>query len=64
MTLKEMTAVALTAISAASFAACGDSEPEDRGAVAVSLCRGHGGVIAFDDEIVICRDQTSHSSEQ
>lgn len=63
MILKEMTAVALAAISAAALAACGSSEPDDRGAAAVAVCRDHGGVIAFDDEIVICRDQTSHSSE-
>lgn len=58
-----MTAIALTAISAASLVACGDSESTDRGAAAVALCRNHGGVIAFDDEIVICRDQTAHNSE-
>lgn len=63
MTLKEMTAVALTAISAVSLTACGDSESTDRGAAAVALCREHGGVVAFEDEIVICRDQTYHSSE-
>jgi hypothetical protein len=58
-----MTAVALTAISAASLAACGEEEPEDRGVAAVAICRSHGGVIAFDDEVVICRDQTSHKIE-
>lgn len=63
MTLKEMTAVALTAISAVGLAACGNSEPDNRGAAAVALCRGHGGVVAFEDEIVICRDQTFHNSE-
>lgn len=63
MTLKQMTAIALTAIAAAGLTACGDPEPQDRGAAAVALCRGHGGVIAFEDEIVICRDQTSHQIE-
>jgi hypothetical protein len=58
-----MIAVALTTISAAGLVACGDSEPEDRGAAAVALCRDHGGVIAFDDEVVICRDQTSPQIE-
>ncbi len=24
-------------------------------------CNGHGGVVAFDDEAVICEDQTSNS---
>jgi len=63
LTLKDMTAVVLTALSAVSLTACGSSEPDDRGATAVALCRSHGGVIAFDDEIVICRDQTSHQAE-
>jgi hypothetical protein len=63
LNLKEMSAIALAAASLVGFAACGDSEPDDRGAVAVGLCREHGGVIAFDDEVVICRDQTSHNAE-
>lgn len=63
MTLKQMTAVALIAISATGLVACGEGEPEDRGAAAVALCRDHRGVIAFDDEVVICRDQTSHRIE-
>lgn len=63
MTLKQMIAVALTTISVTSLGACGEGEPEDRGGAAVALCRTHGGVIAFDDEVVICRDQTSHRIE-
>lgn len=63
MTLKQMTAIVLTAISATGLAACGNSEPGDRGASAVALCRDHGGVIALEDEIVICRDQTSQQIE-
>lgn len=61
--MKETIAIALAAFSVAGLAACGDSEPDDRGAVAVGLCREHGGVIAFDDEVVICRDQSSHNAE-
>jgi hypothetical protein len=61
LTLKHTIAVALTAISATGLVACGEAEPQDRGAAAVALCRDHGGVIAFDDEVVICRDQTSHT---
>jgi hypothetical protein len=37
----------------------GSSEREDRGASAVEECQGHGGVEAFDDEVVICRDQSA-----
>lgn len=63
MTLKQMTAIALATISGMGLTACGSSEPEDRGLDAVALCRGHGGVIAFDDDIVICRNQSSHRIE-
>jgi hypothetical protein len=37
----------------------GSSEREDRGSSAVAECRDKGGVAAFDDEIVICGDQTA-----
>jgi hypothetical protein len=30
----------------------------------VQACRGHGGVSAFDDNIVICRDQSFHEAEE
>lgn len=63
MTPQWMTAAVLALVAAFGASACGDSEPEDRGAAAVTLCRPHGGVIAFDDEVVICRDQTSHRIE-
>jgi hypothetical protein len=36
----------------------------DRGRRAVGACRGHGGVSAFDDDIVICRDQSFHEAEE
>lgn len=41
----------------------GGSHAEERGATAVELCRGHGGVAALDDDIVICRDQTIERGE-
>lgn len=63
MTLKHIAAVALTVISGTGLVACGNQEPDDRGADAIALCRGNGGVIAFDDEVVICRNQTSHQIE-
>lgn len=63
MTLKQTIAVASIAISATGVVACGSSEPDNRGAEAVALCRGHGGVVAFDDGVVICRDQSSHQIE-
>ena len=63
MTLKHLTAVALTVISAAGVAGCGStSEADDRGASVIGVCRGHGGVVALEDEIVICRDQTAQEA--
>jgi hypothetical protein len=46
----------------ATFAGCGSdlaSSPEERASSAVRECRGHGGVAAFEDDVVICRDQTT-----
>jgi formylmethanofuran:tetrahydromethanopterin formyltransferase len=43
---------------------CGSSESSDRaGRVSrvIEACNGHGGVVAFDDDAVICEDQTSSS---
>jgi hypothetical protein len=34
----------------------------ERGSRAVGACRRQGGVSAFDDDIVICRDQTVHEA--
>jgi hypothetical protein len=34
---------------------------EERSTSAVNECRGHGGVSAFDDDVVICMDQTSNT---
>jgi hypothetical protein len=58
--LKSLAAVVLALILVLGVAACGDSDTLDRGHEAVALCNGHGGVVAFEDEIVICRDQTAH----
>jgi hypothetical protein len=47
----------------ATFAGCDSDEPssgEDRASSAVEACRGHGGVGAFEDDVVICRDQTAN----
>jgi hypothetical protein len=49
----------------ATFAGCGSDEsssPEDRASSAIRECRGHGGVAAFEDDVVICRDQTTNES--
>jgi len=53
----------LAVIAAGALAGCASSassqDREERGASAVELCRGNGGVAAFDDDAVICNDETS-----
>lgn len=55
----------VTAMAIAGAIGCdeADTEAEERGAKAVELCRGHGGVAALDDDIVVCRDQSVHRGE-
>ena len=55
-------AAALALAGAAGCGAEGSSQGrEERSRHAVDECRGHGGVSAFDDDVVICVDQTSTS---
>ena len=53
------------ALLALAVSGCGEDgssgDREERSADAVNECRGHGGVGAFDDDVVICVDQTSES---
>jgi hypothetical protein len=56
--------LAAATLAVASAVACGeggDADREQRSTQAVNECRGHGGVSAFDDDVVICVDQTSAS---
>jgi hypothetical protein len=50
-------------IAASVVAGCSSdsasSERANRGSNAVEACRDHGGVSAFDDDAVICQDQTA-----
>lgn len=57
--------LALASLAVASGVGCdeSDSQAEERGKAAIELCRGHGGVAALDDDIVICRDQSVHEGE-
>jgi hypothetical protein len=51
---------AMLALAAPGCGTDGSStDREERSAEAVAQCRGHGGVSAFDDDVVICVDQTS-----
>jgi hypothetical protein len=51
-------------LGALALVGCGGSEASSDRAGRVSrvteACDGHGGVTAFDDEAVICEDQTSN----
>jgi hypothetical protein len=58
--------IAVALLATTAVAGCGSEAErrgseavEDRGSRAVEACRGHGGAIAFEDDVVICRDQTT-----
>jgi hypothetical protein len=62
-TLVSIAAVALATMSAAGCGSEGSaSDRESRGSAAVEACREHGGVSAFDDDAVICMDDTSQEA--
>jgi hypothetical protein len=53
----------IAALLGAALMGCGSSESSDREqrvSRIVEACDAHGGVAAFDDESVICDDQTSN----
>jgi hypothetical protein len=55
--------IAAVALMAAFAAACGNDDPgssdrTERSTRTIDACREHGGVAAFDDDSVICDDQT------
>jgi hypothetical protein len=55
--------LAAAALALVGVGGCGDGATEDReerSSQAVHDCRGHGGVAALDDDVVICADQTSN----
>jgi hypothetical protein len=55
--------IAAVALVAVALAACGgrdagSTDRVERSARTIDACRDHGGVAAFDDDAVICADQT------
>jgi hypothetical protein len=61
----QLIATVSAVLSLATFAGCGSdqaSSREDRASRAIRECRGHGGVAAFEDDVVICRDQTANEN--
>jgi hypothetical protein len=65
MRMRHLVVPAAAALTLAGTAGCGtegsSQDREERSMQAVQECRGHGGVTAFDDDVVICLDQTSTS---
>jgi hypothetical protein len=65
MRMRQLVLPVAAALAIASTAGCGSEggtqDREERSTRAVDECRGHGGVGAFDDDVVICIDQTATS---
>ena len=65
MRMRQLVAPAAAVLVLAGTVGCGvegsSQDREERSRQAVDECRGHGGVGAFDDDVVICGDQTSVS---
>ena len=63
MRVSKPCSIAAVALAASLAAACGGSDSRatdrvERSASTIESCRDHGGVAAFDDDSVICDDQT------
>jgi hypothetical protein len=62
---RQLVVPAAAVLALAGTVGCGvegaSQDREERSRRAVNECRGHGGVSAFDDDVVICLDQTSTS---
>ena len=63
MNVSKPCSIAAVALAAAFAAACGGRNPSstdraERSTRTIDACREHGGVAAFDDDSVICDDQT------
>jgi hypothetical protein len=63
MRIPHSVAVATVVLALAGVVSCGEdgssSDREARSTRAVNECRGHGGVAAMEDDVVICVDQTA-----
>jgi hypothetical protein len=66
MRMRQLVVPAAAVLALAGTVGCGaegaSRDREERSTQAVDECRGHGGVSAFDDDVVICLDQTSSSA--
>jgi hypothetical protein len=60
---RQLIAIVNALLALATFLGCASDDPSsrvDRASRAIQECRGHGGVGAFEDDVVICRDQTTN----
>ena len=68
MRMRQLVLPVAATLAVACAAGCGSEgasqDREERSTQAVDECRGHGGVSAFDDDIVICRDQSYHEAAE
>ena len=68
MRMRQLLLPVAATLAVAGAAGCGTEggtqDREERSTRAVNQCRGHGGVSAFDDDIVICRDQSFHEAAE
>jgi hypothetical protein len=64
MRLPQPVVILTVVLAFAGATGCGEdgssSDREERSTRAVDECRGHGGVSALEDEVVICLDQTTN----
>jgi hypothetical protein len=65
MRMRQLVLPVAATLAVAGAVGCGSEgasqDREERSTQAVDECRGHGGVSALDDDVVICIDQTSTS---
>jgi len=61
---KQLVPTAIVFLAVAGASGCGadesSSDRANRASGAIEACRGHDGVIAFDDDAIICGDGTFH----
>lgn len=64
MNPKQLVPTAIVILAVAGAPGCGadesSSDRANRASGAIEDCRGHDGVIAFDDDAIICGDGTFH----
>lgn len=63
--MKTVTTIGIALVLLAAVGCASDqsvSDRRERAVLAIEACRDNGGVAAFDDDSVICGDQTFHEA--